>query len=379
MPAGAGMVPAMSDGKPASNTSRNAQVIIAVILTGAALIWAAPILTPLALAIFLMLMIDAMARDLHARLPALGADASLLAAIVTCAIAFALIVFTVGAHSAGFAAKLLAYQPKLNALLAMLAHTLHARIPRTVSGLVAHLDPAHYLPIVAGSVQTLGQYSLLVLLYLGFLLASRHGFERKAVRLFQAREGRHEAVAVFLRVRDSLERYLWIQTVCGGFIAIGSWALMMLVGLDSAFFWAFLIFVLNYIPIVGAAVGIVAPALFALLQFPTLWQGVFLGVALLALAFTVGNILMPRMQGRQLNIDPVMILMSLGFWGAVWGPTGMFLSTPLTILVMVILAQFDGTRWIAVLLSADGDPHSVGAVPAQPPPVPSQNSEASAL
>ncbi|HWF76427.1 MAG TPA: AI-2E family transporter [Caulobacteraceae bacterium] len=367
------------DDKPTSNITRNALVLIAVILSGSALLWAAPILTPLALAIFLMLMIDAMARDLHGRIPALGADASLGAAIITCAIAFALIVFVVGAHSAGFAAKLLAYQPKLNTLLVMLAKTLHARMPHTVNALVAGLDPGHYLPIVAGSVQTLGQYSLLVLLYLGFLLASRHGFERKAVRLFHGREGRHEALQVFLRVRDSLERYLWIQTVCGGFIAIGSWVLMMLIGLDSAFFWAFLIFVLNYIPIVGAAVGIFAPALFALLQFPTLWPGVFLGVALLALAFTVGNILMPRMQGRQLNIDPVMILLSLGFWGTVWGPTGMFLSTPLTILVMVILAQFDGTRWIAVLLSADGDPHSVGAIAPQPAPVASRNSEVSAL
>lgn len=370
----------MDDGKPSSNTSRNAQVIIAVILAGAAMIWAAPILTPLALAIFLMLMIDAMARDLHGRVPALGPDASLLAAIVTCAVAFGLIVWVVAARGAGFAAKLLTYQPKLNMLLALLAHDLHARIPRTVSGLVATMDPAHYLPVVAASVQTLVQYSLLVLLYLGFLLASRHGFERKAVRLFHEREGRHEAVQVFLRVRDSLERYLWIQTICGAFIAIGAWVLMMLIGLESAFFWAFLIFVLNYIPIVGAAVGIIAPALFALLQFPTLWQGVFLGVALLAIAFTVGNILMPRMQGRQLNIDPVMILLSLGLWGTVWGPTGMFLSTPLTILVMVILAQFDGTRWIAVLLSADGDPHSVGAVPAHPAtPAPSQNSEAAAL
>ena len=367
------------DNKPASNTTRNAQVIIAVILTGAALIWAAPILTPLALAIFLMLMIDAMARDLHGRVPALGADASLAAAMLVCAIAFALIVFVVGAHSAGFVAKLLAYQPKLNALLAMLAHTLHMRLPRTVSALVAGLDPGKYLPVVAGSVQTLAQFSLEVLLFLGFLIASRHGFERKAVRLFHGREGRHEALAVFIRVRDSLERYLWIQTVCGGFIAIGSWALMMAIGLESAFFWAFLIFVLNYIPIVGAAVGIIAPALFALLQFPTLWQGIFLGVAMLALAFTVGNILMPRMQGRQLNIDPVMILLSLGLWGTVWGPTGMFLSTPLTILVMVILAQFDGTRWIAVLLSADGDPHSVGAMPSQPAPVVSRNSEAAAL
>jgi predicted PurR-regulated permease PerM len=369
----------MVDDKPASNTSRNALVIIAAVLTGATLTWAAPILTPLALAIFLMLMIDAMARDLHGRAPVLGPDASLAAAMLICAIAFAAIVFVVGAHSAGFVAKLLGYQPKLNALLGVAARTLHMRLPRTVSALIAGLDPGRYLPMVASSVQTLGQFSLEVLLFLGFLLASRHGFERKAVRLFHGREGRHEAVQVFLRVRDSLERYLWIQSVCGALIALGSWALMMLIGLENAFFWAFLIFVLNYIPIVGAAVGILAPALFALLQFPTLWQGVFLGVALLALAFTVGNILMPRMQGRQLNIDPVMILLSLGFWGTVWGPTGMFLSTPLTILVMVILAQFDGTRWIAVLLSADGDPHSVGVAAAHPAPVASRNSEASAL
>jgi predicted PurR-regulated permease PerM len=102
---------------------------------------------------------------------------------------------------------------------------------------------------------------------------------------------------------------------------------------------------------------------------------------MLALSFVVGNILLPRMQGRSLNIDPVMLLLSLAFWGAVWGVTGMFLSTPLTILVMVILAQFDGSRWIAVLISADGDPHSVGAVaPARPPAaLSSRNSEASAL
>jgi predicted PurR-regulated permease PerM len=88
---------------------------------------------------------------------------------------------------------------------------------------------------------------------------------------------------------------------------------------------------------------------------------------------------MPRMQGRSLNIDPVMLLLSLAFWGAVWGPTGMFLSTPLTILVMVILAQFDGSRWIAILLSADGDPHSIGAPVRGAPQPQSQKSEAVAL
>jgi predicted PurR-regulated permease PerM len=268
----------------------------------------------------------------------------------------------------------------VNVLLSTLARTLHMALPRTVNQLIAQVDPARYAPQVAAGVQTLISNCVFVLIYLGFLLASRHGFERKAVRLFQGREGRHEALQVFLRVRDALERYLWIQTVCGGFIAVGSWALMMAVGLENAFLWAFMIFVLGYIPIVGAAIGIIAPALFALLEFPTLWQGAVLGLSLFALSFTVGNVLMPRMQGRSLNIDPVMVLLSLAFWGAVWGVTGMFLSTPLTILVMVVLAQFEGSRWIAVLLSADGDPHSLGQAPARPARMlRSRKSEASAL
>ena len=344
-----------------SNTARNAQVVIAAILAGAAVFWLAPILTPLALAVFLMLMIDAMGRDLHARLPALGAGASVSAAIALCIVVFALVVYVVSSRAAEFVAKLFGYQPRLNALLLGLARTLHVSMPHTVAQLIASLDPARYLPMVAQGVQSLVTNGVLVLVYVGFLLASRHGFERKVVRLFHGREGRHEALQVFLRVRDSLERYLWIQTVCGGLIALGSWLLMTLAGLENAFFWAFLIFVIGYIPIVGAAIGILAPSLFALLQFPSIWPSVFLIISLFSLAFVVGNILMPRMQGKNLNIDPVMIMLSLAFWGAIWGVTGMFLSTPLTILVMVVLAQFDGSRWIAILLSADGDPHSLGA------------------
>ena len=75
-----------------------------------------------------------------------------------------------------------------------------------------------------------------------------------------------------------------------------------------------------------------------------------------AIAFVVGNIFLPRMQGNSLNMDPLIVMLSLAFWGAIWGLPGMFLSTPLTVLSMVILAQFRGSRWIAILLSGDGDP-----------------------
>jgi predicted PurR-regulated permease PerM len=342
-----------------SDTARNAQVVVAVILSGAALLWLAPILTPLALAVFLMLMIDGLARTLRRRLP-LGDDAMVAVAIIICIVGFAITVFFVGANGAAFVGKLITYQGRLDAMLQALAQTFHGGVPRTVNQLIAQVDPAKYLAPVAGALQNLTFTGVLVLVYLGFLLASRRGFERKAVRLFHGRAERHEALNAFLRVRDALERYVWIQTVCGGIIALGSWAIMMLMGLESAFFWAFLIFALNYIPIIGAAVAIGAPVLFALVQYPTFWPAGILFAGLFGLTFVVGNIFLPRMQGRGLNLDPVMVLFSLGFWGALWGGTGMFLSTPLTVLTMVVLAQFDGSLWMAVLLSGDGDPRGLG-------------------
>ena len=363
---------------PLSAVTRNAQVITAVVLAGVAFYWLAPILTPLALAIFLMVMIDALARDLQARMPRLGSGASLGAAVAVCIVVFTATVYVVTARGAGFVTKLFTYQPRLNAALQGLAQHAHLRMPRTVSALIGSVDPAHYLPAAATAVQTLATFGAFVLIYLGFLLAARRGFERKLVRLFHEREGRHEALQVFARIRDSLERYLIVQTVCGGIIAVGSYGLMLAVGLDSAFFWAFLILVLFYIPIVGAAIGILGPTLFALLQFTSAWPGIILGASLFSLAFVVGNILMPRMQGRALNIDPVMVLLSLAFWGTLWGTTGMFLSTPLTLLVMVVLAQFSGTRWIAILLSADGDPRSLGA-PTTAPATRSHKNEPAAL
>jgi predicted PurR-regulated permease PerM len=160
-------------------------------------------------------------------------------------------------------------------------------------------------------------------------------------------------------VRDGIESYLWIQTVTGVIIAFIAFVAMAVLGLDNAFFWAFLIFLLSYIPIVGGAVGIALPPVFALVQFGEFWQAGVLLVGMWAVHFFVGNVILPKMQGDSMNIDPVVVLLSLGFWGALWGMPGMFMSTPLTVMVMVVLAQFAGSRWIAVLLSHTGDPDKI--------------------
>jgi predicted PurR-regulated permease PerM len=356
-----------------SGVGRNALVIIAVIVTAYALNWMRGILTPLALAIFMVVMIDGFARLLALRAPFLPEWAALPVALLISTIAFAVTVYTVASNAAGFAGQLLSETTRLNALLASLANAVGVKVPPTVSQIVDQLSPTRYIGDLARALQTFASGAVYVFVYMGFLILSRQGFRRKVGSMFPDLDERDQAEAVFFRIRDGIERYLWIQTVTGLMIAIASGLLMEALGLANPVFWAFLIFVLTFIPVIGGAVGTLLPPLFALVQFPDMWRAVALLCGLEIIMFSVGNVLTPRMQRDSLNIDPVVVLLSLALWGAIWGIPGMFLSTPLTVACIIILAQFDGSRWIAILLSGDGAPQgrSPGHRPALAPPTPS--------
>jgi predicted PurR-regulated permease PerM len=343
-----------------SPVARNALVVLAVIAAGAAMHWLGDILTPLLLAVFLAVMIDGLARVLSERVPNFPDRAALPLAIAISILAFAGSAYVIADNASSFIGQLSGYGPKLDDLIARSARALGIYVAPTLDDLFAQLDPTRYLGDVAKVLQSFASNAVFVLIYLGFIIASRRGFRRKIVAMFPHHEARAEAVKVFQSVRNGVEQYLWIQTVTGLMIAAGSWAIMALLKLDNAAFWAFLIFIVSYIPIVGGAVGILLPPLFALVQFESFWPALILIAVLQAINFVVGNIVLPRMQGDSLNIDPVVVLLSLAFWGAIWGVPGMFLSTPLTVMFMVILAQFRGTWWIAVLLSSDGNPSDLG-------------------
>lgn len=347
--------------------SRTSLVVIATVLVAYALYWMRGILTPLAMALFLMVMIDGFARTLAQRTPFLPEWAALPVALFISVIGCGLTVYAVVANAAGFGAELFAAAPRLNALIAQAAGLFRISVPPTVEELINQLNPIRYVGSIASALQTFGSGMAYVLIYVGFLIASRAGFAHKAERLYPDPIERERATTVFVRIRNGIERYLWIQTVTGALIAILSWALMAALNLNSATFWAFLIFIVCYIPVIGGFIAGALPPLFALVQFETWWQALALFVGLQAILFVVGNVVLPRMQRDSLNIDPVVVLLSLAFWGAIWGIVGMFLSTPLTVMGIIILAQFQGTRWIAVLLSGDGEPETEPPLVTPPP------------
>ncbi len=335
-----------------------AGIVSATILAGFALWALRRILEPLALAVFLLIMIDGMARALKKRARWLPERLAMPGAVVFIVAVLALTVWLTANNAGDFASRLPDYTARIDALLAMGAQHLGLAVTPTSADLLHKFNPGRYAqPVLTGAGHA-GEILIFAFIYLGFLLASRQGFTAKARELFKTSSGKAEATRVFERIRHGVEQYMWVQTVVGVLITALSAALMAAMGLSHIAFWCLIIFLANYIPAIGAAIGVLFPAVFGLVELDGLWRAIVLVVGLEAVHFAVSHVVQPRMQGKSLNLDPILVLLALAFWGVLWGVTGAFLSTPLTVLAMALLAEFEGTRPLAILLSSDGKPYA---------------------
>lgn len=238
-------------------------------------------------------------------------------------------------------------------------------LPQELVGSVEQLQQAAVdvirplLSQAAGSLRALTSNFvtfITVFLYLVFMLIERGRFFRKINFLGESDREREAINETISDIGVMVRQYITVKTVTNLITAIVSYAIMSLIGIQFAGFWALLIFVLNYIPIFGAASAITLPVLLALVQ-P---DGGGLRMALIALVSLVGfeqamsNGIEPRIVGRSLNLSPLVILFSLGVWGSIWGFAGLLLSVPITVTVMIVLSQFKSTRPVAVMLSDNG-------------------------
>lgn len=212
----------------------------------------------------------------------------------------------------------------------------------------------------AATVQGVLSEFFLIALYVVFLFAAQSSFPKKMDDLFPNVSRRAQAAKVGERIRASIEKYLSVQTIISLMQTVISYVGMTALGLDNALFWALVIFVLNYIPIVGGLFAVIFPVIFAMVQFESVGRVAILAGVLFGAQTIIGNTVQPKMMGDSMNLSALVVILALSVWGALWGGVGAFLSAPLTVIIMIILAQFPTTRWIAVLLSADGNPDMDG-------------------
>jgi predicted PurR-regulated permease PerM len=129
-----------------------------------------------------------------------------------------------------------------------------------------------------------------------------------------------------------------------------------LIGVDFAVTWGALAFFLNFIPTVGSMIASIPPILVALVQFDTFWPAVVTALALLTIQMVIGNGITPKVMGDQLNLSPVVVLISLVFWGWLWGIVGALLSTPIASAIKIVCENIDALKPISILMGS-GKPY----------------------
>ena len=134
-----------------------------------------------------------------------------------------------------------------------------------------------------------------------------------------------------------------------------SYFALIIIGVDFPVLWAFIIFLFNYIPYIGSLVATLLPAVFAIFQFNNGWYFVYVFLAIEAIQMLNGNYIEPRIMGKSLNLSPLVVVLSLTIWGAIWGVLGMILSVPIMSVLTIIMAQFPSTKNIAIFLSETGN------------------------
>ncbi len=208
-------------------------------------------------------------------------------------------------------------------------------------------------PIISSLSSILGN-TVLILIYVVFLLIEENIFDKKLHHIFRDQEKQARLSSSLNQINRSISKYVGLKTQTSLLTGVLSYMIMMAFGLDFPFLWAFLIFTFNYIPYVGSLIATLLPSFFALIQFGSISTSLFLFVSIEMIQLLVGNYIEPRLMGRGLNLSPLVVILSLTFWGSVWGVLGMMLSVPIMSVLVIFMSGFESSSQLAKFLSSDG-------------------------
>lgn len=219
---------------------------------------------------------------------------------------------------------------------------------------VKDFDFGGILESIFSSLSGLVGNAFMILVYVLFVFLEATAFQTKIKAVCNTDEQYDRVTSMLSKIETSVTNYIGVKTLVSVITGLMSYLVLLFIGVDSPVFWAFLIFLLNYIPNIGSLTGTLFPAFFSLLQFGE-FQPFFLVLIFVGgIQVVVGNVVEPKLMGNSLNISALVTILALSFWGAIWGLTGMFLSVPITVIMVIVFAQFPSTRPIAIMLSEKG-------------------------
>ncbi|MCP3920615.1 MAG: AI-2E family transporter [bacterium] len=191
---------------------------------------------------------------------------------------------------------------------------------------------------------------LLVVIYMVFIFAEQAVFRRKILSI--AGERREVAVEVLDTMGRGIQRYLGVKTVASFATGALCYAVLVFLEIPYALLFGFLTFLLNYIPTFGSIIAGLFPTITALAVEESWSKALVVIVTYLTVNLTIGSYLEPKVLGRELDLSPLVIIVSVVVWAGLWGVVGAFLAVPLTSTLQIVLASQENTRPIAIMLSS---------------------------
>lgn len=196
----------------------------------------------------------------------------------------------------------------------------------------------------------------IILFYVTFILLEYRFFKNKLYLMIENNSQKMHILETIDKIKKDVKSYFVIKTIVSFFTWLISYFIMIAFWLDFAIFWSLLIFILNFIPNIWSVIAVVFPSLLSLVQPGfSLYDSIFLISWLIWAQILTWNIIEPKFMWNKLNLSPLVIIISLWFWWALWWVVGMLLSVPIMVIINIILAKIPLTRPIAIFLSEKWD------------------------
>ncbi|MFV0292020.1 MAG: AI-2E family transporter [Paracoccus sp. (in: a-proteobacteria)] len=251
----------------------------------------------------------------------------------------------------------ISYAEQVQAALPSLLEWLGPEAQQTITTAVQNINLTGWMRSAAGSASNLLSGAILIILFVGFMFAERVWFPLKIESLLN-----HDAVAaaqvrlIISSIMRRVNRYLVVKTLVSAATAICVWGIFTVAGLPLAGAIAMLTFALNFLPSVGSIIATVIALALTYVLSADISTTLMVGAACTLVQFIIGNVIDPMLLGQTLRLSSFGIILSLAFWGAIWGIPGMFLAVPIMVAVMIVCAHIPWMRPIAIMLSREGHP-----------------------
>jgi predicted PurR-regulated permease PerM len=325
---------------------------------------ASAVLVPMAVAVLLAIIVSPTVSWLEAR--RVPKVAAVLLVVVGMMAGLAAIGAMVGGSLAGFGDSLPHYAVRMNGMLTRTTAWLAEkgitvdfnRALHTIEPTAAAEGAANFLKDSLQRVLSALSNTFVVMLTMVLILMEGNTVPAKLRALSQDPEA---DISYFRQIAQRVQSYLFIKTVLSVVTGVLAGLSATILDVDFALLWGLLAFLLNYIPNIGALLAAIPAMLLALIQHG-IGTSLGLGACFTLIHMVIGNVLEPMWMGRKLGLSTTVVFLSLAVWYEIWGPVGMLLSVPLTMVIKIMLEHSKEGAFIAALLDS-GEPPEPATAP----------------